>query len=78
MMGVKSAFCLSLLFGGANGVPLLGGRFVTTTDVQGILDFSLDIDAMEGLNNPQEREQIYKNVRTRVGRKIQCLEEYDA
>jgi hypothetical protein len=65
MMRAKSAFCLSLLFGVSNGVPLLGERFVTTTDVHGILDFSLDIDAMRRNNNPQQREQIYKNVRRR-------------
>ena len=42
---------------------LLEGRFVTTTDVSGLLDFNLDIADMEASNNLEERLEIYKQGR---------------
>jgi hypothetical protein len=52
---------LFLLLGVAHGLPLLGGRFETTTDVQGLLNLGLDVAAMEQINDEQ-KENIYRNV----------------
>jgi hypothetical protein len=52
---------LFLLLGVAHALPLLGGRFETTTDVQGLLNLGLDVAAMEQINDEQ-KENIYKNV----------------
>jgi hypothetical protein len=53
---------LFLIMGVTNGMPLLGGRYETTTDVQGILNLALDVAAMQQSNDENERKSIYENV----------------
>ena len=50
--------------GNCNAMPLLGGRFETTTDVQGILSLALDIAAITKSNDVDARESIYLSVRS--------------
>ena len=59
---------LLLLLGGsvsnvAAQQSLLGGRFQTTTDVQGILDLALDVRDMKTALNQIVKLNIYSNVR---------------
>jgi hypothetical protein len=58
---------LLLLGGSVSNVAaqqsLLGGRFQTTTDVQGILNFSLDVRDMKAASGKAAKLDIYSNVR---------------
>eukprot|EP00980_Cylindrotheca_fusiformis_P024659 scaffold12195_cov126-Cylindrotheca_fusiformis.AAC.3 len=43
-----------------NGIPLLGGRFETTTDVQEYLNIALDVVDMRESDDLQTKQSIYK------------------
>jgi hypothetical protein len=45
------------------GIPLLGGRFETATDVQGILNLALDAAEIRESDETAEKLEIYKNGR---------------
>ena len=62
----KSLLLLLAGFGGsvrATGIPLLGGRIKTTTDVQGILNLAYDARDMRNTTNNAEQKAIYDQVR---------------
>ena len=46
------------------GIPILSGRFETTSDVQAILDLASDAAQMKEATSFQVKENIYKNVST--------------
>lgn len=43
-------------------IPLLNGRFETSTDVQNFLNLALDAAAMRESKNMTEKSEIYSNV----------------
>jgi hypothetical protein len=51
-----------LLVPTAAAIPLLNGRFETTTDVQHILDLALDAAAMKEADSIASKTSIYQNV----------------
>jgi hypothetical protein len=51
-----------LLVPRVTAIPLLNGRFETTTDVQYILDLALDAAAMKEANSVVSKTSIYQNV----------------
>jgi hypothetical protein len=53
---------LLLLFSVVNGLPLLGGTFETTTDVQGILNLGLDVAGIQQSDDKAQKESIYIKV----------------
>ena len=50
------------VMGAADGTPLLGGRYVTTTNIQQILHLANDMEAIKQSDDATERENIYKHV----------------
>ena len=54
---------LLVLSGVANAVPLLGGKYQTTGDVQGLLEFSRDFADIAASSEKDEQREIYLNVR---------------
>jgi hypothetical protein len=59
--------CLS-----ANGIPLLGGRFETTTDVTGFLNLALDAAEIQASNDVTEKTELYKRVRKLARARHSC------
>ena len=48
---------------GTTAIPLLNGRFQTTTDVQYLLDLALDAADMKEADDLATKQSIYENVR---------------
>ena len=46
----------------AQGVPLLGGRYETTTDVQAFLNLALDTALMKETSDLDTKKDLYKHV----------------
>jgi hypothetical protein len=61
----RTMLFLLLLFSVANGLPLLGGIFETTTDVQGILNLGRDVAGIQQSDDKAQQESIYINVSLR-------------
>lgn len=60
---VLSLLVASLTLPTVHSIPLLGGRFETTTDVQDLLNLGLDAADMREATDLATKETIYKEVR---------------
>ena len=63
MVGARTILCFSLLCSFSLGTPFLDGRFVATSDVDGLLGLGLDLSMIKGALDSEQREEIYSNVR---------------
>jgi hypothetical protein len=61
----RTTLFLLLLFNVVNCLPLLGGRFETTTDVQGILNLGRDVVGIQQSDDKAQKESIYRKVSLR-------------
>jgi hypothetical protein len=59
----STVLLLFLHISGVLAVPLLNGRFQTSTDVKNYLNLALDVAAMKESSSTTEKIAIYENVK---------------